>query len=142
MTWPPPSFEADAHKLPVRRGVAPSTACDCLCAMLTSSLRGVGVQEPASDWVRMPGFPGVFVGVMVRAATRGAPPHARRSVSHGTVAVMIANQNDATGKVVDRRPTKGRPSYAELAERPASELKEMWIKVRVLHASRERMVAR
>lgn len=43
----------------------------------------------------------------------------------------MVHQNDATGKVIDRRSTKGRPSYAELSRRPASELKEMWIQVRM-----------
>lgn len=54
---------------------------------------------PSSDWVAMPGFPGVFVGVL----------------------------NDATGQVLDRRPKSGRPCYNELAKQSCEELKELWI---------------
>lgn len=70
MSWPPPGF-----------------------------LDSAATKPPSKDWVAMPGFPGVLVGVM----------------------------NDATGKVLDNRPKSGRPCYHDLAALPSGEIKALWI---------------
>lgn len=55
--------------------------------------------DSPKDYVALPGYPGVWVGVM----------------------------GDATGKVLDQRPTTGRPCYSDLIQMPAKELQALWI---------------
>jgi len=78
----------------------------------------------------MPGFIGVFVGVMVRVTVclHVIPP--RRLTFRVARDTMVWEQNDATGKVLDHRPVGGRPSFNELIKRPSTDLKQMWKDVR------------